>query len=290
MSLNTSVGTIAILVPTRGRPQRLVGMMQSAIAMALNPELIEFVVYFDHDDIEIPSEIYNYKTRVIKGPKLWLSSMYNACAAISSAQYLMYGSDDIMFATKSWDYQVRNAIDAFPNQFGLVFPNDLSSYKGTLATHGFVHKKWIDTFGYFLPPYFPDVYGDTWLTAIAQEIGRLSYLEEVVVEHNQYRQGKANFDATYASRVFNVKIAQANRTFLKLQREFRVHVVLACTHMEIRIPKRRMYWLANLVTNRLGSRISHEDRLRLLSSTNFEIIKRAIFKIGTSIWFLFSKS
>ena len=42
-------------------------------------------------------------------------------------------------------------------------------------THGFLHRNWVETVGYFVPPYFSSDFNDTWLNEVADMIGRKIY-------------------------------------------------------------------------------------------------------------------
>ena len=72
--------------------------------------------------------------------------------------------------------------------------------KDDLATHGFVHKNWVNTIGYFLPPYFSSDKNDVWLTDVARRTGRLCKID-IFTEHLHPSVGKHDWDETHNERL-----------------------------------------------------------------------------------------
>jgi glycosyl transferase/beta-hydroxylase protein BlmF len=193
---------ISVLVPSRGRPVPLMQMAVSALQTATHQRRIEIVVRLDEDDAE------NYRPRIheghgvryLVGPRALLSECWNECAAVAKGEILMHGGDDIVFATPGWDQQVRQAFAAIPDRIGLVYGDDLSTNFPDLATHGFLHRRWVDTVGYFLPPLFSCDWNDVWISEVAQRIGRAVALGDVVIEHQHHSFGKRTRDQTDSER------------------------------------------------------------------------------------------
>ena len=70
-----------------------------------------------------------------------------------------------------------------------------------LGTHGFLHRNWVETVGYFVPPYFASDYNDLWLTDIAKRIKRARFLPEVFTEHMHPSVGKSELDVNHQERL-----------------------------------------------------------------------------------------
>jgi hypothetical protein len=64
----------------------------------------------------------------------------------------------------------------------MVGGDDMFLRSKTLAPHPIVHRRWLDTLGYFIPPYFDGEWGDTWVSDLASRIGRMKFLP-FVCEH-----------------------------------------------------------------------------------------------------------
>lgn len=193
---------ISVLVPSRGRPVDLIRMMVSAYKMAVHERSVEFVVRLDDDD---PKKVGYFTPPVkgvkyITGPRTLLSECWNECYAQASGEILMHAGDDITFNTPGWDVRVREEFAKIPDRIGLVFADDLSTNFPDLATHGFLHRRWVETVGYFLPPLFSSDWNDVWISEVAKKIGRLVPMGDVVIEHHHYTFGKAERDQTHADR------------------------------------------------------------------------------------------
>lgn len=194
---------ISILCPSRGRLEPLKLAINSAMKTASNPDQIEFCIWIDNDDTTYDDFLLQNKLiniQVIRGQRMWLSIMFNCLAAIAKGDYLMWIGDDTKFCTNDWDQLLTNEIDKFDNQIGLVYVNDLANYEQKYATIGMLHRNWVTSFGFLLTPHIRDNGIDGWVTDVARQIGRCKYMEEIHIEHLQYRQGKATIDKTYKDR------------------------------------------------------------------------------------------
>jgi hypothetical protein len=196
---------ISILVPSRGRVEELGQMVQSAYETAIYPRSLEVWAYVDQDDPEYSNYISDWDcapARFISGERRLLSECWNVCAKaafLRGSEIVMHGGDDIVFRTPGWDQQVRDAFAASPDKILLVQGDDLSPNREALATHGFVHRRWVETVGYFLPPLFSCDWNDVWLTEVADAIGRRVMLP-FVTEHQHHSFGKRERDRTDSER------------------------------------------------------------------------------------------
>ena len=194
---------ISVLVPSRGRVEPLSQAIGTASAMATHPTAIEFVIWLDDDDPELDHYLSRYQTphrhiirvRHIVGPRTLLSECWNRCADFARGEILMHGGDDIVFQTPGWDQQVRDAFAASQDKILLVQGDELSPNREALATHGFLHRRWVETVGYFLPPLFSCDWNDVWLTEVADKIGRRVILP-FVTEHQHHSFDKRERDQT----------------------------------------------------------------------------------------------
>jgi hypothetical protein len=189
---------ISILCPTRNRPENVRRLIESAWATANGP--LEFV-FFTDEDAPLPLDITGQGGVVVtSGPRRVFSDMWNACYEKASADVLMMGADDIVFRTPGWDTAVLDEFDRYPDRIVLVHGEDGIQGPG-LGTHPFIHRRWAETLGYFSPPYFTRDFCDTWLSNLADRIGRRVFLPDVLTEHLHPGVGKAPFDKTYAEKV-----------------------------------------------------------------------------------------
>lgn len=167
---------ISILTPSRSRPQYAHRMITTAIATAGMP--IEIKLYLNEDD-----PVLNQYTDLLDpsmytvGPNQSTSYSWNLMAETAKHDILFLVGDDCKFETQNWASMVTQAFDQYPDKIACVYPRapSVSKYK---SPHFCLHKKWINTLGYFLPPHFYHWYVDTWILEIAQRLGRHHLISE----------------------------------------------------------------------------------------------------------------
>lgn len=168
---------ISILCPSRGRPELAKKMVDSAIKLA--GAEIEVLVYINEDD----PKFNHYRTMIDQkhlrwGPDRSPAYSWNKIAEEAKYDILCLMGDDAWFDTENWAHMVKDAFDQYPDKIAFVYP-DLEGFKwdkGFLTAdhcpHFFIHKNWMNTLGYFIPPHFWHWYIDTWYRDVAKLIGR----------------------------------------------------------------------------------------------------------------------
>lgn len=189
---------ISILCPSRGRPAEFLRMARSAKDMATHPKRVEIVAYLDENDPK-RWDYHSWGDKQIIGDQIVLSEMWNECYRQAEGEILMHCGDDIVFRTPAWDAIVREEFDRSLDKILLVHGDDCSPNTDALATHGFLHRRWVETVGYFVPPLFSSDWNDVWLTEVADMIGRRVKVP-IVTEHRHYAFGLADYDQTYRER------------------------------------------------------------------------------------------
>jgi hypothetical protein len=211
---------ISILTPTRGRPDNIARIVNSALETALRPNLIEFIFYVDVDDQPSGDTIEHLastgaNTMMIAGERIVLSEMWNECARHARSDIMMHCGDDIIFRSDNWDEYILGEFERYPD--GIVLVHGRDGYQDQrLATHGFRHRNWMNVVGNFVPPYFSSDYNDTWVTEVADMLGRRSYLESVYTEHMHPVVGKATIDQTHQERLDRHARDDPGRTYAQL--------------------------------------------------------------------------
>lgn len=192
---------ISILLPSRGRPEQFKRMIDSVINTANHPSKLEIICRIDTDDISRPryNESKTKKVRIFSGPRDILSKYWNECAAKARGNIFMHAGDDLIFHTQGWDDIIRSTFAGYADH--IVFVHGDDGYWGDkFGTHGFVHRKWVETIGYFVPPYFSSDYNDSWLNDVANIIGRRKFVN-ILTEHMHPAFGKAVWDQTHMERL-----------------------------------------------------------------------------------------
>jgi hypothetical protein len=195
---------ISILVPTRKRPGNMERLWQSAIKTAESPSDIEIVFYIDDDDSASIGKFgdigFDKRIKAVIGDRILLSNMWNECYKQATGPYYQHCCDEIVFRTEGWDTTILQHFDEYPDKILFVHGRD-GLQNGRIGTHGFLHKNWVETVGYFVPPYFSCDYNDTWLTFVADALKRRIYLPGLFVEHMHPDTGKAEIDDTHFERL-----------------------------------------------------------------------------------------
>lgn len=189
---------IALLLPTRKRPDNLIRFYESVANTADDPENIEIIVYIDEDDASY-DKIKLQDLKKVRGPRIVLSEMWNKCYEKSKADILGHMGDDIIFQTKGWDTVVRSTFDEYDDKIVFLYGDDGGPHTD-FGTHGFIHRKWAEAVGYFVPPYFSSDYNDTWLNDVAKLIGRHRRID-IFTEHMHPAFNKAELDITHQERL-----------------------------------------------------------------------------------------
>lgn len=191
---------ISLLTPTRARPHAMQRLWESAVNTADDKENLEIVFYMDKDDfhsLEQFDRMDSPQHLGICGERIVLSQMWNECQKIATGDIFMHCGDDIIFRSQGWDTLVRQHINAQPDK--IVFVHGMDGIQNEkLGTHGFLHRNWVNTIGYFVPPYFSCDYNDTWLTDVSSMIGRRVYEPRIYTEHMHWAVGKQPRDQTYS--------------------------------------------------------------------------------------------
>ncbi len=191
---------ISILLPTRNRPANVTRLIESARKTAAGR--FEFIICVDNDDPtrdQVLAQVTD-DVRVLVTARQMLSKYWNECATVARFDILMQCGDDIIFRTEGWDREVIYTFDQIPDKIALVHGEDGIQH-ANIATHGFLHRRWMETVGYFVPPYFASDYNDLWLSEVADALGRRVYLPNIYTEHMHPVIGKSELDITHQERL-----------------------------------------------------------------------------------------
>lgn len=181
-------------------------LVESAFSTCDEQSKIELVFYLDFDDaaskemaVELMSIYGVANVKAITGPKIKLSHMWNHCAQFATSEILMVCGDDIVFNTQNWDNLVCDAFEKVEDKIMFLHGDD-GLNANRFGTHGFLHRNWVNTVGYLLPPYFSADWCDTWINDVANMLNRRVYIP-IVTEHLHFVLNKSAIDATHQERL-----------------------------------------------------------------------------------------
>jgi GT2 family glycosyltransferase len=195
---------LAILLPTRGRPELVSRFLQSLVdtTTPTDRQNMTLFVYCDRDDPTM--ERYDWRQwekfiRVIPGygPRMFPPEADNhlgVIAAREDADVFFAASDDLVFRTSGWYSGLAAAFSAVPDEIAL-FGFDDGAWGHELVTTPFITRRWKETLGYLIPTQFKCDHGDVWLTKIAQANGRLIWVPGKI-EHMHWHFKKGVKDQT----------------------------------------------------------------------------------------------
>lgn len=190
---------ISLLLPSRKRPKEFSRMAKSVTATATHP--VEIVARFDDDDKESADAAYKEGALVIIGPRIReITKCWNECFDACSGDIACQANDDLVMITPGWDQMVEKAFDEVPDKILLVHGNDVFGHGNRFGPHPFVHRKWVEALGYFIPPYFCSDFGDAWPNELADRIGRRRYVP-FDIEHHHYSYGLCEADENTLERL-----------------------------------------------------------------------------------------
>jgi len=195
---------ISLLCPTRGRVHNMSRLWSSITETTSHPEKVELIFRLDKDDLhsiltadrlqqlsdKLTVKLFSKESHFPQVGNNW-----NDCWKIAKGEIFMLCGDDLVFETPGWDDIVRREFSKVPDRIILLYGQD-GIQNERLATHGFLHKNWTDTVGYFAEPHGLTFYNDTWMHEISKLINRDVYCPELVIWHKHWSVG-APMDETY---------------------------------------------------------------------------------------------
>ena len=189
---------LALLLPSRGRPEAALAAARSAHATASAPERLCIEVGVEPDEADAYRHAFGDHAA-------WIRPLHSGGNYVRAIRELhrqapagIYGfcADDFRFETPGWDAEIRRAADDLPERLGLLYADD--GLQGEqLATAPFVTAEWIACVGNPLPGDYTHLFCDTEITQIARSAGLLRFLPAVKITHRHYLAGEAVFDETY---------------------------------------------------------------------------------------------
>jgi len=198
---------LVILVPSRGRPGNVIDLI-AAWQDTADGGYAELVIALDDDDPaldryldvlgvddsaghELPDGV-----RVVIGERLRLGGTLNALAPVFAPNRAGVGffGDDHRPRSSGWDRRLFEAVIEQPN--AVVYGNDL--VRGSqLPTAVVLDAAIIIELGYMVPPGAVHLYLDDYWLRLGKDLGSITYLDDVVIEHRHPIAGTAELDDGY---------------------------------------------------------------------------------------------
>lgn len=221
---------MVVLVPTRGRPQSAKRLEKAFELTVQGATSLTFVV--DSSD-PLRNEYFKTieKAQIMEitmlGPPGIVHPLNRAANLslmyLNSPKFLGFMGDDHLPQTIGWDVQIMANLNTdFPS---FAYGNDL--YQGEkLPTACFMSSVVIEELGYMAPPELKHLYVDNYWKDLGDALGAITYLDDVIIEHLHFTNGKSAHDDTYehANR-FTEEDKIAYEKFLKESFQFDVDLL-----------------------------------------------------------------
>lgn len=185
---------IAVLCPSRGRPDRFLSFLQSVISTTDKIENVEVWLALDSDDPK--KEMYPTACPVLGvecGPRKSVPALFRQLADRIDADIYVTGSDDVMFRTPGWDAALAARYE--DEKSWLAYFDD--GRGRNKVEHFACTRAFKDAVGYFMHPDYEHFYADQHMGDIAERAGCLVHMPKIILEHMHAKYGKAEWDETY---------------------------------------------------------------------------------------------
>ena len=192
---------LLVIIPTRGRPQAVPAIVQAWDDTGATADVL-FAV--DTDDPELAAYKAHVATlkadsrvRFTFGKRRRLVGTLNtqAVKAAKSYRFLAFLGDDHRPrpAAMPWDARIRECLSGGP---GIVYGNDLLQGEA-MATAVAMTSDIVTTLGFMVPDCLVHLCADLVWVDWGRGMGRITYLDDMVIEHLHPAAGKAAVDQGY---------------------------------------------------------------------------------------------
>jgi len=179
-------------MPTKGRVQLAKRAVESALEKATGE--VEVILGVDESEVD---KYQHLGVRMVALPDGHGGSWkVNRLAPYATGEAMMCGHDDLIWRTQGWDERLLALLAEDPLQ--VLYCRDSQKAHNGLC-EPIVSRQWYELGGFY-PPHFHHFLGDVWVTGIAKNLGKLRFVEDVVIEHCHFKTGSGAYDATYRAR------------------------------------------------------------------------------------------
>lgn len=169
---------IAILCPTRGRPEQFHRMVESVKKTANIDNVLIFSASNGDDNYVKTQYPLDMPTAY-----MWNDLAIKAMAENPNIKLFMLGADDMIFSTPGWDVALMEHYNGLENKIHVYHLQDSRDKNG--VPHPIVSREWINALGYFVPPIFLHWRIDTWTKEIAVSNNCFTHMRDYMLLHDK---------------------------------------------------------------------------------------------------------
>lgn len=208
--------TLAILLPTRGRPANLERFVGAVIDTADDWHLY---LRLDHDDPELDGyesfleNMTSENITVRRGRRTRFGPSLNELAEHADRDGMthvgMFG-DDVLPFTHSWDTRL---IEALGDDLGVAYGDDglRKKHAPDLPTHYVTQTEVYRRLGYLSPPGIKHLYLDNVARDVGRHLRNFQFVPVTIRHIHPWAEGEDIHDTTYAEGGRNRKLLKADR-------------------------------------------------------------------------------
>lgn len=188
---------LVMLAPTRSRPRAAAELIGAFAGTAGLTPAASLVLVVDDDDPDLAGYLELGYSATIVTRRLRLGPTLNAFAPLAvslGAEAVGFLGDDHRPRTLDWDVALVGALRRMGS--GVVYADDGFQHE-KLPTAVAISADLIAELGWMVPPGMIHIALDDWWAALGRDLGRLTYLPEVLIEHMHPAAGKAEWDESY---------------------------------------------------------------------------------------------
>jgi len=192
---------ISLLLPTRGRPLLVRRLFNSILDYTADTRSLEIVLCMDEDDTE-SHRLDEEKLDIVRtiGPRSTMGAYNTICLEKSSGNIIMLMNDDLTVCTPGWDEIIINFCRRFEDGIFLAYPDDME--RAHLSTFPIMSRKTCEILCRPYPEEYDDLFIDDHLFDIFIRLkhagyNRMFYLDNVIIDHRHFINGKVRPDAGY---------------------------------------------------------------------------------------------
>jgi hypothetical protein len=192
------VSRLVVKMPTRGRPQKFVSVLDRYINFCSGMQDVQFLISMDHDDptmnnpnmISLLTRMQNQLDGRIHFAYGSSKSKIEACNANIeimrrlNPDIILLASDDMIPIVSGYDDIIcKDMGKHFPDTDGVLHYDDGFSGKDKLITLSILGRKYFERFGYIYHPEYKSVFSDDEFTQVARLLNKVVYIDRCIIQH-----------------------------------------------------------------------------------------------------------
>jgi hypothetical protein len=192
---------LLIKFPTRNRKNKFFKVLKQYQNLCGDFDNTFFLITLDNDDETMtPSEVSDIfgtfkNIRVVYGNSdSKIHAINRDIELVDEWDIVLLASDDMTPKVKGYDNIIRDRMkEYYPDTDGVLWFND--GHQGNkLNTLSILGKKYYDRFGYIYQPEYKSVWSDNEFMLVGNLLGKQTYMDEVIIEHEHPDWGYGNRD------------------------------------------------------------------------------------------------